>query len=271
MSASGGMCLVIAGAGDVGGRLARLRAAAGDDVYALRRSRAPAAAGIRPVCANLMTGEGFAALPREASAVVFCAAPDRRDEAAYRALFIDGLRRVLDHVHAARRILVSSTAVHGEDAGEWIDETTLPRPRAFNGRVLLEAEQELARHGGAIVLRLSGLYGPGRESLLRRARSGAPGRPRWTNRIHLDDAALALSHLLDLPAPQPIYLGSDDTPARESDVLAWMRDVEGLPPVPAISAAQSGRRVSAARLRADGWSPRYPDYRSGYAAVLAAR
>ncbi len=270
MTGSNRSIVVVAGAGDVGGRLARLRAARGDDVFAVRRTPAGSDAGIRPVCADLTSGDGLGSLPRQAGAVVFCAAPDRRDEATYRALFVDGLRRVLDRVQAPRVLLVSSSAVYAEDAGEWVDEDTPERPPAFNGRVLREAERELARHPGAVVLRLTGLYGPGRDALVRRARTATAGRPHWTNRIHVDDAAAALSHLIDLPAPQPLYLGSDALPALESEVLAWMRASEGLPDVAAADVGESGRRVSSARLRASGWAPRYPDYRSGYAALLAS-
>ena len=262
--------LVIAGAGDVGGRLAHLRAARGDDVLALRRRPTDADAGVRPVRADLTSGAGLLSLPRHADALVFCAAPDRRDEAAYRALFVDGLRRVLDRVQATRVLLLSSTAVYAEDAGERVDEDTPVRPPAFNGRVLREAECELAGERGASVVRLTGLYGPGRDALLRRARAGTPGRPHWSNRIHVDDAAAALSHLLDLPEPQPLYLGSDALPTLDSEVLAWVRAREGLPPVAASPAPESGRRVSSARLRASGWAPRYPDYRSGYADLLAS-
>ncbi|MFD0740227.1 NAD-dependent epimerase/dehydratase family protein [Lysobacter koreensis] len=261
--------LVIAGAGDVGGRLARLRAARGDEVLALRRRPTESDSAVRAVCADLVSGVGLRLLPRRADALVFCAAPDRRDEAAYRALFVDGLRRMLDHVQAPRVLLVSSTAVYGEDAGEWVDEDTPEQPPAFNGRVLRAAEGELARERGAVVLRLTGLYGPGRDALLRRARAGTPGRPHWTNRVHVDDAAAALSHLLDLPQPDPLYLGSDALPALESDVFAWVRAHEGLAPVVAAQLPESGRRVSSARLRASGWTPRYPDYRSGYAGLLA--
>ena len=70
-------------------------------------------------------------------------------------------------------------------------------PRAFNGRVLLEAERRLAPLQGGSVLRLSGIYGPGRDAMLRRARAAAAPEARWSNRIHVDDAAAALSHLLD--------------------------------------------------------------------------
>jgi electron-transferring-flavoprotein dehydrogenase len=253
----------------VGSRLAALRIARGDDVIAIRRRDVAAAAGVRTHRADLATGEGLSTLPRQAVSIVFCAAPDQRDEAAYRALYHDGLRRLLDAIEAPRIVFVSSTAVFGQDAGEWVDEGSPALPAGFNGRVLLDAERVLAPLPGGTVLRLSGLYGPGREFLLRKARSGEPGEARWTNRLHVQDAASALSHLLGLVNPQPLYLGSDDRPALESEVLAWMRAGEGLPPVAAAAGPERGRRVRNARLRGSGWVPEHEDYRSGYAGLLA--
>lgn len=266
-----GRRLVIAGAGDVGGRLAARRAALGDDVIALRRRDTAMSPGVRGVRADLASGEGLSRLPRRVEALVFCAAPDQRDESAYRALYVDGLRRLLDACDAPRVVFVSSTAVYREHAGEWVDESTPPQPPAFNGQALLAAEQVLSAHSGGVALRLSGIYGPGREMMLRKARAGERGRPHWTNRIHVDDAASALSWLLDRRSPESLYLGSDDLPAREDEVLAWLRRQDGLPDVAAVAGDETGRRIRNARLRASGWSPAHADYRSGYAAMLAAR
>ena len=262
-------CVVIAGAGDVGGRLAASRARRGDQVIALRRRDIEPGPGIRALRADVATGTGLEQLPRRPEAVVFCAAPDERSEKTYRALYLDGLRRLLDACDARRMLFVSSTAVYAEDAGEWVDEATPARPPAFNGRVLLEAEHALAAHVGGVVLRLSGIYGPGREAMLRRARAGEGNRAHWSNRIHVEDAAAALSFLLDLGAPQRLYLGNDDRPAREDEISAWIRQREGLPALPMTTAAESGRRVSNARLRAEGWSPRYADFIAGYGPLLA--
>ncbi len=264
-----GRRVIVAGAGDVGGRLAACRVDAGDEVIALRRREVPAALGLRTLRADLASGEGLARLPRQAEALVFCAAPDQRDEPAYRALYVDGLRRLLDACEAPRVIFVSSTAVYRQDAGEWVDEDTPAEPPAFNGRVLRDAELALAPHPGGVTLRLSGLYGPGREMMLRKARAGDPGRPHWTNRLHVDDAASALSHLLDLPAPGACYIGSDDLPVLESELLDWLRVTQRLPAVAAVPGPVTGRRLRNARLHASGWTPRYPDYRRGYGALLA--
>jgi nucleoside-diphosphate-sugar epimerase len=269
LAGAAGRVLVVAGAGDVGGRLALGRVQIGDDVIALRRRDVEMAPGIRTLRADLASGEGFARLPRSVDAVVFCAAPDQRNEAAYRALYLDGLRRLMDACEAPRLVFVSSTAVYGQDAGEWVDEASPTEPPGFNGRVLRQAEAALAQHGGGIALRLSGLYGPGREMMLRKARADEPGRPHWTNRLHVDDAAAALSHLLDVESPQACYIGSDDLPALESDVLDWLRSRQGLPSVPAAPGVATGRRLRNARLRAVGWAPAHADYRAGYGALLA--
>ena len=259
--------LLIAGAGDLGSRLARLRAALGEDVIALRRRQVDIGDTVRCLRVDLVTGEGFARLPRRLDALVFCAAPEQRSEASYRALYVDGLRRLLDSVQTQRLIFVSSTAVYAEDAGEWVDEGTLARAEQFNARALLDAEQELTGHEGATVLRLTGLYGPGRESLLRRARNGEANRRRWSNRIHIDDAARALSHLLDSADKQRLFLGTDDAPVLECEVQDWLRAREGLPAVAARDEAQTGRRVSNTRLRASGWTPLHADYRAGFTQI----
>lgn len=259
--------LLIAGAGDLGARLALLRAGCGDEVIALRR-RDREVPGARLLRADLGSGEGLQRLPRQVQSLVVCVAPEQRDEAGYRRLYRDGLRRLLDAMQSDRVLFVSSTAVYGQDAGEWVTETSVTEAPAFNGRILLEAEAELAAHPAGIALRLSGIYGPGREALLRKARQGQAARPHWTNRIHVDDAAAALSHLLDLAAPQRVYLGNDDRPVLEHEVQDWVREQEGLPAIAASAEAVTGRRVANTRLRASGWTPAHPDFRSGYSSLL---
>lgn len=262
--------VVVAGAGDVGGRLAARLAREGNEVLALRR-RPPEVlpAGVRALRVDLVGGEGLSALPRQARALVFCAAPDQREETAYHALYVDGLSRLMQACEATRVLFVSSTAVYGEHRGEWVDEQTPARPVAFNGRVLRQAERLLENRTGASCLRLSGLYGPGRTSLIRRAITGDPGTRRWGNRIHVEDAAAALAHLLALDSPAPLYLGSDDLPALDTEVLAWLRERAGQLPVEAPAQGPTlGRRVRNAALRASGWMPAFPDYRAGYGPLL---
>jgi nucleoside-diphosphate-sugar epimerase len=256
------------GAGDLGGRVARLRMANGDRVIAVRRRPTSADDGLQMIAADIASGAGLDQLPSEVDALVLCVAPALRDDAGYRALYVNGTANVLERVSARRIVFVSSTSVYGEGGGEWVDESTPARPSAFNGRLLREAELSLSSRPAAVVLRLSGLYGPGRTAMLRRAEAGVPGELRWTNRIHVDDAATALSHLLDHPNPEPLYLGNDDRPALESEVLDWLRARRGLPAIAARAGEPHGRRISNRRLRESGWQPRYADFTRGYEALV---
>ncbi|MEH3033085.1 MAG: hypothetical protein PGN07_03360 [Aeromicrobium erythreum] len=200
-----------------------------------------------------------------------------RSEESYRATYVDGMTRALDALPALpdRAVLVSSTGVVGEqDPAELVTEDTPPAPGDGPAGVLLEAEQvfhDRVPHG--VVLRLSGLYGRGSTYLQDRVRDGRIDDPhRWTNRIHRDDAAAAVVHLLGVDDPAPLYLGTDDEPAQLGAVAAYLATLLGAPAPPQADPAQGhGKRLSNARLRATGWVPRYPTFREGYAAELADR
>lgn len=272
--------ILIAGCGDLGLRVAQRLLARGDAVHALRRTPpARGGDGIGWLRGDLADPTSLAELPAQITQLVFLPAPDVRDPAAYRAVFVEGLRNVMAALSSSclRRVLfVSSTAVYGEHDGAWVDETTAPSPLRFNGEILLAAERWLAAQAVPnVVLRLAGLYGPGRLQVIERLRAGRAGvpreRPHWANRMHSEDAAAAIVHLLSLADPQPLYLGVDDTPLPldllYDDLAARIgapRPPAGLAPV-----GVGSKRLSNARLRASGFVPRWPDARAGYAALLA--
>jgi nucleoside-diphosphate-sugar epimerase len=272
--------ILIAGCGDLGMRVAQRLLARGDEVYALRR-HPPASddSGLRWLRGDLTSAAPWEALPQGITQVVYLPTPDARVEDAYRAVFVDGLRHLLATLAPdgpMRVLFVSSTAVYGEQGGEWVDETTSPAPPGFNGRVLLEAERLLAATPlRSIVLRLAGLYGPGRLQLIERLRAAqvsAPHEPvHWANRIHVDDAASAIVHLLNLYDPLPLYLGVDDTPLPLHVLYQYLATLIHAPIVPDGSppAGIGSKRLSNARLRASGFPLRWPDAREGYAALLA--
>lgn len=265
--------VLVAGCGDVGTRLGCLLAAAGHTVFGLRRRATALPPQISPVALDLRT-PGPWRLPAAIDTLVFAVAPDTRNEEAYRQIYLDAPLRLLaalDEV-PARVVYVSSTAVHGQQHGEWVDEGSETRPREFNGRVLLEAERALrSEHGACVILRLAGLYGPGRERMLRRALAGEAGAARWSNHIHVDDAAAALAHLIDLELPGPLYLGADALPVREDEMFAWLRARAGLPALTPVSGPVSGRRIDSRLLRDSGFELRFPDYRAGHAAAGGMR
>jgi nucleoside-diphosphate-sugar epimerase len=273
--------VLLAGCGDVGLRVARQLRAQGHTVYALRRRPLQGEAeGIHWLAGDLTQPAALGALPAGVTRLVYLPTPDAREAAAYRAVFVDGLRRLLqqmDRSALVRVLFVSSSAVYGEHHGAWVDEDTDPRPPGFNGEVLLEAERWLAAQPYAsTVLRLAGLYGPGRLQLIDRLRAGKIAVPRdephWANRIHVDDAATAIVHLLLLPQVQPLYLGVDDTPLPLDRLYDHLAALAGAPPPPHGSppAGVGSKRLSNARLRASGFVPEWPDARAGYQALLAA-
>jgi nucleoside-diphosphate-sugar epimerase len=271
--------VLLAGCGDVGIRVAQRLVARGEEVWAVRRTpREQGGDGICWLAADLTRPESLHELPEGISQLVYLPTPDRRDRAAYHAIFVDGLRNLLASPACAslrRALLVSSSAVYGDHDGGWVDESTPAAPAGFNGEILLEAERVLAgAQCTSIVLRLAGLYGPGRTSLLERLRAGQVSAPRssrhWANRIHVDDAAAAIVHLLQLADPLPMYLGVDNTPLPLDTLYDHLAGLLGVP-LAAEGPSPVGigsKRLSNQRLRGSGFTPTWPDARTGYEMLL---
>jgi nucleoside-diphosphate-sugar epimerase len=276
--------LMIAGCGDVGSRLGCQLSAAGWTVYGLRRNGAALPSAIRPVAGNLFATTCPSTWPTEPlDYLVYCAAASQHDEAGYRATYVDGLSHVLawlaQHGQRPKRLLfVSSTGVYAQSDGAWLDESAPAEAQGYSGRIMLEAEQvALNAPVAATVLRLAGIYGPGRQWLLNQVRAGyqAPSAPaQYSNRIHADDAAGLLAHLLQADhagvALDDCYIGVDNAPAALHEVVEWLREQLGVShrEPPSSSRRAGSKRCSNARARALGWQPQYPSYREGYAAVL---
>ena len=276
--------LMIAGCGDVGSRLGQRLSAAGWTVYGLRRSVALLPEGIRPVAGDLHVEACPGAWPNEPlDYLVYCAAASEHDEAGYRAAYVDGLQRTLGWLaqcgqRPKRLLFVSSSGVYGQQHGEWIDEASPAHAERYSGRIMREAEQlALASGLPASLVRLTGIYGPGREWLLKQVRQGyrvVSEPPLYGNRIHVDDAAGLLAYLLQADARgvalDDCYIGVDDQPAPLHEVVAWLReqlDVSHWSEESTVRRSGS-KRCSNARARALGWAPQYPSYREGYRAIL---
>ncbi|PTS84895.1 NAD(P)-dependent oxidoreductase [Pseudomonas sp. HMWF032] len=277
--------LMIAGCGDVGSRLGQQLSAVGWTVYGLRRSVALLPQGIRPVAGDLHTDACPAAWPSEPlDYLVYCAAATEHDEAGYRAAYVDGLRRVLGWLAQQgqwpkRLLFVSSSGVYGQQLGEWVDENSPAEADSYSGRIMREAEQLALRSGlPASLVRLTGIYGPGREWLLKQVRQGyrvVSEPPLYGNRIHVDDAAGLLAYLLQADvrgvALDDCYIGVDDQPAPLHEVVAWLREQLDISHWSAEATVRrtGSKRCSNGRARALGWQPQYPSYREGYTAILS--
>ena len=279
--------VVLAGCGDLGTEAGLRFVARGHRVVGLRRRPEVLPAQIEGVSTDLSVG--CPPLPADTSVVVVALAAGSREPDAYRAAYVDGLRHVLDAVDALpaparpRVLFVSSTAAWGEadaerTSGPLVDEA-VPATGAGSATApaLLEAERLLhERTDDGVALRLSGIYGPGRERLIDQVRAGgAPRDPaRVTNRIHRDDAAAALVHLaLDVDEPPRLVTGTDDEPVPLAEVLRWLADELGVddPTAGADVGAGEGKRLSNALLRSTGFRFEHPSWREGYRAVLSGR
>jgi nucleoside-diphosphate-sugar epimerase len=274
------MQVLIAGCGDVGNVLATSLLLDGHVVYGLKRDTSSLPVGVIPIQADLLKPETLSQLPMAIEQLVFMPTPASRDLPGYEDIFIQGWTNLWENLtnKPERTLLVSSTAVFGEAEGAEVNEETPPEPSGFNGKVLLRMEQLAAQHtAGLIVARISGIYGPGRERLIRLAASEnlqvQQSPPTFTNRIHLDDAAAALKHLLGLTNPEALYLLTDNNPAPRYDVIAWLAQAQAKPAPTGLTAehVSCGKRVSNRRLRETGFEFSYPDYRTGYGAILSSR
>jgi len=276
--------ILIAGCGDVGTTLGLRLVKAGHTVWGLRRQPAALPAELQPLAADLADPTSLYSLPDALDYVFYTAAAGGFNEARYQAVYVDGIRHLLaalSHTgQLPRRIFfTSSTGVYGQHQGEWIDEDSPAVATGFSGQRLREGEEILWQGPyPATVIRFGGIYGPGRTRLVDSVRAGKAQCTEgvYTNRIHRDDCAAALQHLLTLSAPAPLYLGVDDTPALQCEVMRWLAEQLKAPIPPVLAAAdrdaeaimRANKRCSNARLRASGFDFGYPSYREGYGALL---
>lgn len=275
------MTVVIAGCGDVGTEIGLRFAGAGRRVRGIRRSADMLPAAIEPMAWDFSREPP--PIPSDTDLVIIATSADNRSEEAYRNAYVNSLRHVLDGIGSEceaepKVLMLSSTAVYDVNDGGWVDEQTPAAPRSATGRILLEAEQLLhERHPQAMVLRLAGLYGPGRMRLPKQVQSGAARVSKsvhFTNRIHRDDAAAAVVHLTgSVEAAGNCYIGVDEEPVDRTEVLQFLAGEMGarLTAEEATAGEElstTGKRCSNALLKSTGFRFKYPTYREGYRAVL---
>ncbi len=268
--------ILMIGLGDLGSRLALELAAQGHAVTGLRRS-STVLPGIAMLQADV--SQPGLKLPEAFDYVFVILAPGESTEEAYRRTFVDGAVNILSAIDAwrpKRLFFVSSSAVYGQDAGEWVDERSVTAPGHFNGRCLLAAEQFfLAAPFPVTILRFAGIYGPDRLRLLRWAQAGRPVQsspPMWTNRIHIEDCLGVLGFLLarDMQGVplQTVYIGVDAEPVPQHEVLAWLAAELACPAPPLVAGSGQNKRLSNRRLSELGYVFRYPSFREGYRSVI---
>lgn len=270
--------VLIVGMGDLGAKVAEKLLDEGLQVVGVRRSsrqQEPVAV----IHADVTQAESLGSLQTlEPEVLIYCVAASGQSDAEYKAAYVDGLRNVLatqQHNKKLKQVFfVSSTRVYGQETQDFLDETKTAEPTDFGGERLLEAERLLTSiECGVTVLRLSGIYGPDRLRMINLAKSAHawPKQNSWSNRIHRDDAAAFMVFLtkqaLAGQALDQCYIVTDTLPVPQYSVLSWIAERLGCAqPLPL--AVSGGKRLSNQRMLATGFKLQYPDYQTGYQALL---
>ncbi len=278
------MRILIVGCGYVGQQVAALLRGDGHEVdgWVATSESVPAVSetGANPIVADAADPAAWAGRNGPWDAIVFSVSTSGGGEEHYRRVHGEALRLALGAAVGKPFIYTSSTSVYGQADGSWVDEESLAEPTVATSRVLLAAEREVLSAGG-LVLRLSGIYGPGRAIYLRKLIEGTAvmdgGEGRWINQVHRDDAAAAIVWALLHGRSREILNVTDDEPVRLGELYRWLCGQMRLPmplEVPGVTGRKRGRthkRVSNARIAAAGWRPIYPTFREGYGALLASK
>lgn len=272
-------------------RVAQRLAGEGWEIAGTARTRegadAIAAAGYEAfVFDGSAPGAGIADALADATHILVSAPPDAVGDPV--------LRRHCGDIERANALswigYLSTVGVYGDSGGAWIDETAKTDATSARGRRRVAAEQEWlalaeARDMRVQILRLAGIYGPGR-SAIERLREGTAHRivkpGQVFNRIHVDDIATAVCAGISGGGVTAAYNVADDEPAPPQDVILFAADLLHMPPPPevpftdaqlspmAASFYADNKRVSNARLRQElGVALKFPTYREGLRAILA--
>ncbi len=284
------MQVLIVGCGYLGSVVARSLVSQGHTVFATTRSQEKARTlsqtlQVQTLVVDLLDPHSLEDLPA-VDAVVHCVAYDRRSGHSRQAVSVQGLRNLLKALPTSVRWVVStsSTSVYGLANPQDVTEETPPDPATEAGRVCLEAEsvitEQAHRFQACVILRLSGLYGPGRiirrDSLLR-GEPIATNPDAWLNLVHIDDAAAAVVAALKSPNLTGLQLVNvtDDQPGprrRYYELAAQLLDAPAPQFLPDSDPLEAGarRRISNARLKSL-FLPAltYPTIEQGLPAALA--
>jgi nucleoside-diphosphate-sugar epimerase len=281
---------LVVGCGYLGERVAHRWRQAGAEVFAVTRSPEKAErlsrAGLCPLIADITSPPDDWRLP-PVDTILFALGHDRASALSIQQTYVGGMKNLLSAADDSTRrvIYISSTGVYSQNDGEWVTEASTCQPARAGGQACLLAEA-LLRSGRlgrrSVILRMAGLYGPGR---IPRAADLLAGRPidapahGWLNLIHVDDAAEAVLAAETKGAGGAVYLVSDGQPAVRRDYYVELARLLGAPsPVfsapapdsPAAARATTDKRIDNSRMvRELEVKLAYPSFREGLAAIVA--
>lgn len=280
------MRVLIVGCGYVGLPLGKELVRQGHEVFGLRRSRPDElrAAGITPLPSDVTQPETLAGLPREFDWIVNCAASGGGSADDYRRLYLEGNRNLVAWLAGSplkKFIYTSSTSVYAQNDGSVVTEQSPAQPETATAKILVETEKLLLApvqdQFPAVILRVAGIYGPGRghafkQFLTGEARIEGDGS-RHLNMIHRDDLLGIIIAALEHGRPGEIYNTADNEPVVQLKFFEWLAAELMRPPPPQIAGnaeiwrkrGVTNKRVSNAKLRAElKYEFKFPDFRAGY-------
>jgi nucleoside-diphosphate-sugar epimerase len=266
--------ILIAGCGYVGEATANLFHSAGWNVEGWVHSKESAARlPAKPYSLRVIDVSqrgDVAKRPEAFDAVIHCVSSRGGNAEAYREIYLNGARHLLETFPEAKILFTSSTSVYAQRDSLWVTEESEAKPLRETSRILLEVEKLILEKGG-IVARLAGIYGPQRSALLSKFLNGTatidPNNDRFVNQVHRDDIASALFLLLNrAQTSAQIYNVVDDQPLLQSECYRWLAQRLNRPLPPTRKSEQprkrgdTNKRVSNAKLRRLGWTPHYPTF-----------
>lgn len=281
------MKVAIIGCGDVGIRCARYLVDTGHEVTGARRNVSALPDWLTSVKADVLQPDSLGFL-RSAEqlpfdVVIYSLAAAGFSEQSYRDAYVTGVQNTLDALSGrppGRFLFVSSTGVYHQNDGSVVDENSPTEPVRFNGQLVLQGERLVRSVAWGTCVRFSGIYGPDRLRLINRVASGQATldeSPPYTNRIHIEDCASVLAHLVGLVQGEedvePVYLASDCEPATSTQVESFIARTLGLSlenstPVAGSRRIAGSKRCCNQRLLDSGYTFKYPDYKAGYRQVI---
>ncbi|PYK58071.1 MAG: NAD(P)-dependent oxidoreductase, partial [Verrucomicrobia bacterium] len=265
----------------------------GHEVFGVRRTNATGAelksAGIRPVAADITRPDELARLPAPFDWVVNCVSSNQGGVEEYRQVYLNGTRNLIEWLAPApprKFVYTSSTSVYGQTDGALVKETSPTEPASETGKVLVATEKLLLgamaeRKFPAVILRVAGIYGPGRGRLflqyLRNEAKIAGQGERLINMIQRDDLVGIIIAALKNGRPGEIYNAVDDEPVAQVHFFRWLSETLGKWMPPFAAEPENGdrkrgvtkKKVSNRRLKMElGYQFKYPTFRQGYTAEI---
>ncbi len=285
--------LIIFGAGYVGGELARQGLARGMQVTALTRNPEKAEQmrdnGLQVVEADLASHDWHSQITGDVDYVLNSVSSGGGGVEGYQHSYVEGMRSVIawaKHREIGTFVYTGSTSVYPQGEGAEVSESDETGPGNDRTARLLEAEKivrESSVFARCFVLRLAGIYGPGRHHVLNQIRTGGALAGRGDHRlnlIHRDDICRAIWAVFSAPDDlrNEVFNVSDDSPVTKRELAEWLSGRLQLPcPVFDPELASVRRRVVPDRVIVNrkiketvDWRPEFPDYRAGYDAILSS-